>query len=83
MKKFEFTTNNGNEGYYRIVPAFMSDGVRVFGFGWLPFRYAHEEFVAFNEKIFATEEEAEAAITKTLNMWMKVNLVSGYTVTNI
>lgn len=81
MKKFEFTTKNG-DGYYRTVPAFMSDGVRVFGFGWIPFRYAREEFVAFNEKIFATEEEAETAIAKTLNMWMKGNLISSYTVTN-
>lgn len=82
MKKFEFTTKNGN-GYYRTVPAFMSDGVRVFGFGWIPFRYAREEFVAFNEKIFATEEEAETEIVNVLNKWLKVNIVSNYTVTNI
>lgn len=81
MKKFEFTTREGDVGHYRTVPAFMSDGIRVFGYR-LPLRYDNEEFVAFNEKIFDTEEEAEIAISRVLNLWLDVNLISSYTVKN-
>lgn len=75
MKKYEHYDKHGFFTTWRIVPAFMSDGVRVF---------RHEEYKeekwAFNEAVFKSEEEAEAKIEKYLKNCLKVGLIPSYTV---
>lgn len=76
MKKYEYFEYGEFSVVYRIVPAFMADGVRVFR------RKEYEEEIwAFNEKNFESEEQAAAEITKRLDMLLKIGKIKGYTVT--
>ena len=78
MKKYEYFEKNGLSVVYRIVPAFMSSGVRVFR----KREWEREETWAFEEKVFATEEEAENELQRRLNLHVKIGTIAGYTVTN-
>lgn len=76
MKKFEYFEYGEFLTTYRIVPAFMSDGVRVFR----KKEYEKDEIWAFNERVFESEEQAEAEIARRLNLHIKLGKIDSYTV---
>ena len=83
MKKYEFVVSmyNGLIGHYRTVPAFMSDGIRVFY--KRPTAPGDNEEIGFMGQIFKDEAEAEARIIKQLNLWLETKYITQYTVTKI
>lgn len=78
MKKYEHYDKHGFFHTWRIVPAFMENGFRVFH---------HEEYKdeiwAFNEKVFKTEEEAERRIERVLSCALKTRQIDSYTVKDV
>lgn len=78
MKKYEHYDKDGFFHTWRIVPAFMRNGVRV-----LHQEQYKDDVWAFNEAIFKNEEEAEKRIERLLSCALKTGQVHSYTVKEV
>lgn len=77
MLTFEYFDHNRPELLvtFRIVPAFLTDGVRVFR----KRSWEREELWCFNERVFESEAQAAAEITKMLNIFVISGITNTYT----
>lgn len=74
-KIYEYYDKHGFYHVWRIVPAFMEDGYRVFHK-----EEYKDEIWTFHEAVFKNEEEAEKRIERFLSCALQVKQIVKYTV---